>query len=93
MRVLDSVIGLALLGLALPLSGCTDQVTAKRVLGQQGYHDIVLSRWSPWSGCSQSDELSTAFHAKNLAGNEVEGVVCSSWGFFGLGKAATIRLY
>ncbi len=73
------------IALVLALAACSDGDTARRVLMQQGYTEIEITGWSPFS-CSQDDTFSTGFQAKSPAGLRVTGTVCSA--FF---KGATIR--
>lgn len=67
------------------LSGCTDASTAKRVLHQQGYTDVVITGYRPFVG-SDGDTYVTGFEATAPNGSRVTGAVCS-----GLLKGATIR--
>lgn len=65
----------------------TDEATAERVLSQQGYTDIRFTGYEAWA-CAEDDDYSTGFIGKNMAGNIVAGVVCSSY----WGKYSTVRL-
>lgn len=71
--------------LALAVAGCSDSKTAQRVLTQQGYTEIEITGWSPFS-CSEDDTFSTGFIATSPGGIRVTGTVCSAWL-----KGATIR--
>jgi uncharacterized lipoprotein YehR (DUF1307 family) len=70
--------------LIVAMSGCTAENEARRVLENDGFTNIQLKGWSPFS-CDQKDTFATGFEAdKN--GRHVKGVVCS-----GVLKGATIR--
>jgi hypothetical protein len=71
---------------------CTSPDSARKALEAQGFTDIDLRGWSPLS-CSDSDDTSTGFRARNTNGQIVEGVVCCTWAgsACGLGKGCTIR--
>lgn len=68
------------------LTGCVDQETALRVLSSNGYTDIQITGYSPFS-CSEDDFNSTGFIAKSPNGQQVRGTVCTGIIF----KNATIR--
>jgi hypothetical protein len=68
-------------------NGCTDAPNATRILTQQGYKDITITGWSPFS-CAKDDDLHTGFSATSPGGYKVTGTVCSGYFF----KASTIRL-
>jgi hypothetical protein len=69
--------------LVISMVGCTHQTTAIRVLQDQGYKNIVITGWRPFS-CQ--DSFATGFEATNSNGKFVTGVVCEGWL-----KAATLR--
>lgn len=71
--------------MVLALAACSDGDTAQRILAQQGYTEIEITGWSPFS-CSEDDTFSTGFIATSPAGLRVTGTVCSAWF-----KGATIR--
>jgi hypothetical protein len=73
-----------LLGVLL-LTACVDDSTSREVLGNAGYSDIEITGYE-WGACSDSDNFSTGFKAKNPKGKKVSGVVCC-----GLLKRCTIR--
>lgn len=78
---------IALIAIAvLALSGCSDAKTARHALDAEGYTDIEITGWSPFS-CSDDDTFSTGFVATNSKGKRVRGTVCSGILF----KNATIR--
>lgn len=79
---------IAAASVALALGACSDPKTAKRVLADHGYTQVVTTGYS-FGGCSQDDTFATGFRALSPAGKPVRGVVCSSLIF----KGATIRLY
>jgi hypothetical protein len=64
----------------------TDSKKARGFLTEQGYTDIQITGYEPFA-CSDEDDYSTGFIAKNWNGRTVSGVVCSSF----WGKYATIR--
>lgn len=68
------------------LIGCTDSSEAIRVLQMNGYTDIKITGYK-FFGCSNSDDFSTGFTAKNSNNIIVTGVVCSSL----YSKGSTIR--
>lgn len=67
------------------LSGCTDGKTTRRALENQGFTNIEITGWAPFS-CADEDIFRTGFRAIGPTGRVVRGTVCS--GFF---KGATIR--
>ena len=67
------------------LSACTDNQTAERVLGQNGYTEIQITGYRPFMG-GENDTYVTGFRAKSPSGQIVTGAVCS-----GFMKGATIR--
>ena len=72
--------------LAAPLLVCcTDEPRARRVLEEQGYADIELTGYAPWS-CSNDDTFETGFRAKGPTGRAVTGAVCC-----GAFKNCTVR--
>lgn len=74
-----------LIALTVFISGCTDPVTTKRVLRQQGYSRIYITGFEFW-GCSEDDVFHTGFEAISPSGTRVYGIVCN-----GYMKAATVR--
>ena len=75
---------LLLLLVLVGTTACTHQATAIRILKDQGYKNIVLTGWRPFS--CQEDSFATGFEATNPNGKFVTGVVCEGWL-----KAATLR--
>ena len=67
------------------MTGCTDNEGAERVLRQNGYTDISITGYKPFT-CSKDDVFSTGFSAKAPGGQTVTGSVCT-----GLFKSHTIR--
>lgn len=55
---------------------CTDKDNATRILEEQGYTEIEITGYSPFS-CSEDDIISTGFKAKSPSGKWVKGTVCS----------------
>lgn len=76
----------ALLFALVLLAGCTDESSARDSLDAQGFTDIVITGWEPFS-CGEDDDTSTGFTAINSNGEPVEGVVCCGFVF----KGCTIR--
>lgn len=77
--------------LALAMVGCSDESGAKELLAKQGYTEIKITGYRPFA-CSDDDDMSTGFSAKNQNGVIVTGTVCSTYGGnAGFGKLATIR--
>ena len=68
------------------LMGCTDPTEAQRILKAEGYTEIKMTGYS-WFSCSEDDTYRTGFSGYNVAGNYVEGAVCSGLFF----KNSTIR--
>jgi hypothetical protein len=68
------------------LSGCTYASHSTKVLLDEGYTDIHITGWRPFS-CGEGDFYMTGFSAKGPSGRPVTGVVCE-----GLFKSATVRL-
>lgn len=74
--------------LSLFFIGCSssnDFDKGKEQLAQQGYTDIK-NTGHKFFCCSDDDNYSTGFSAKNIKGEVVEGCFCSA-----LGKGVTIR--
>lgn len=67
------------------MSGCSDPTTARRVLSQNGYTNVVITGYRPFMG-GEGDNYVTGFEAVSPNGSLVTGAVCS-----GFGKGATIR--
>jgi 2-methylisocitrate lyase-like PEP mutase family enzyme len=61
------------------VAGCSDGLTAQRVLTEAGYKDIVTSGHS-FFACGEHDINATGFTATGINGQKVSGAVCS--GFF-----------
>lgn len=68
------------------ISGYVDQETALRVLSSNGYINIQITGYSPFS-CSEYDFNSRGFIAKSPNGQQVRGAICTGIPF----KNATIR--
>ena len=69
-------------------TSCTsknDFYNGKNQLENQGYTDVVDTGYNAFC-CSDRDNFSTGFKAKDKKGNEVKGCICS-----GLLKGITIR--
>lgn len=64
--------------IVIALASCTASDKSKRVLEQQGYTEIEITGYSPFS-CSEDDVFSTGFKAKGPTGIDVEGTVCCGW--------------
>jgi hypothetical protein len=82
---MKKIVILVAIATAFALTGCTDEGSATRVLAQQGYKNIHMTGYKPFS-CSDSDSFSTGFNAMSPASIQVSGTVCS-----GLLKGSTIR--
>jgi hypothetical protein len=74
---------------ALFVAGCSDPVTAKRVVEDAGYKNVQITGHR-WFGCGEHDTYSTGWTGTGATGGEVSGVVCSHSTIFG--KANTIRV-
>lgn len=70
----------------LLLAACTDSGAARRALEAQGFTDIEITGYAPFS-CSEDDATSTGFTATNPQGKRVSGVACGGLLF----KNTTIR--
>ena len=68
------------------LGACTDPEGAKRVLENQGYTNVEITGWKPFSG-DKNDFYETGFRAKSPNGMTVEGTVTKGLLF----KGSTIR--
>ncbi|PMQ04199.1 hypothetical protein DyAD56_16040 [Dyella sp. AD56] len=78
---------IALLAFAcLALAACTDEATTRAALDAEGFTDVHITGYAPFS-CADSDDYATSFVATNAKGKRVQGVVCSSL----MGKNATVR--
>ncbi len=77
---------LAVCFMSVFIGGCVDQETALRVLSSNGYTNIQITGYSPFS-CSEDDFNSTGFIATSPSGQKVRGAVCTGILF----KNATIR--
>lgn len=71
--------------LLLALVACTAPNKATRALENQGFTDIEITGYSPFS-CGEDDWSSTGFRAKNAQDQIVEGTVCC-----GAWKSCTVR--
>lgn len=61
------------------LVGCTDAPNATRVLTQNGYTDVAITGYKPFS-CGDDYTFSTGFEATNIASKaHVTGTVCSGF--------------
>jgi hypothetical protein len=67
------------------LTGCTDELRATETLRKSGFTEIRTTGFELW-GCSDDDVFQTGFRAKNVQGQQVNGVVCC-----GLMKSCTVR--
>lgn len=85
MRNITIVIIGIIVFIILSIGGCTDPITAKRILENSGYTNIYIGGYDMWS-CSEDDSFHTEFTATSPNGNYVRGVVCSD-----MLKGATIR--
>jgi hypothetical protein len=84
----SAVLGAVLLLSAVFLSGCTsdnDFEKGKKQLETQGYTDVRNTGYNMFC-CSDDDDFSTGFTAKDKQGNIVKGCFCSA-----IGKGITIR--
>ena len=68
------------------LKACANEDQARRVLEEQGYHEIEIEGYEPF-GCASSDDYCTGFDATAPNGRRVHGVVGC-----GVVKACTVRL-
>lgn len=73
-----------LLCLVAMLSGCTDEPNTRRVLENDGFKNIQITGWRPFT-CDEKDSFATGFIAEKN-GRTVTGCVCS-----GIFKGHTIR--
>jgi hypothetical protein len=67
--------------------GCqVSQSDAEDVLGDEGFHDVVVEDWAPFS-CSDDDTFKSHFRAERNVVNadgtvtvrEVHGTICCGW--------------
>lgn len=87
--VLFAVLGfltIILIAMMVQIGGCSDPEGAKRVLRQQGFTEVEITGWRPFSA-SKGDTYSTGFRAKAPNGEPVTGAVTS-----GFWKGHTVRL-
>jgi hypothetical protein len=75
----------AIVLIALLISGCTQPERAERVLVENGYTDVKIEGYA-FFGCDEKDVFRTQFKAVAASGKLVSGTVCSGWF-----KGATIR--
>lgn len=81
---------LAIAFLALTLaSACTDEAGARGTLEAEGFSEIRLTGYSPWS-CGQGDGTCTGFVAVGPSGKRVSGAV--GCGFMSCSKNCTLRI-
>ena len=66
------------ISISLFLIGCTDEQVAMSELKEQRLRQIEITGYSGF-GCPSSLFVQTGFVAKNVFGESVKGVVCSSW--------------
>lgn len=84
-----AVIGLVVIvsvAIVTRMGGCSDPEGVKRVLRQQGFTEVEVTGWRPFSA-SKGDMYSTGFRAKAPNGESVTGAVTS-----GFWKGHTVRL-
>ena len=67
-----------LLVLSLSLVGCTDEQVAREALNEKRFRSIEFTGYSGF-GCPSTLFVHTGFKAKEISGEPVKGVVCSSW--------------
>lgn len=89
-RLMTAIVVLVLLGMVVVVgtalaNGCTDEVTAKRVLEAQGYTDIEFTGYRLFMS-GEGEVYSTGFRAKGANGQTVTGAVTN-----GPLKGSTIR--
>jgi hypothetical protein len=65
--------------------GCTDESATRETLRKAGFTEVQTTGYSAFA-CSEDDNFSTGFRAKNPQGQVVEGTVCC--GFL---KSCTVR--
>lgn len=68
------------------LVGCTRSESAKDLLEAQGYKDVEITGYAPFS-CSEDDTYQTGFTATSPTGRRVSGAVCEGMLF----KNRTVR--
>lgn len=68
------------------LTACSNPEDARRTLNAAGYTDIKTQGYAMFS-CGSDDFYATKFSAKNPAGNDTKGTVCSGL----LIKGSTVR--
>lgn len=78
---------LALIAAPAVLTACDDPKGAQRALEAQGFKDIKLTGFSPFS-CGKDDGFATGFEATGPTGVRVKGAVCSAWL-----KGSTVRTW
>lgn len=79
------MIRLAILSMLI-LTGCTDAESTIDTVQKQGFTNVVVDGYSPFS-CGNDDKMSTGFTATNPKGDVVSGVVCCGWFI----KGCTVR--
>jgi len=85
LRIIVAVAVIAVLVLVFP-HGCIQPDKTRRVLSQQGYTDIEITGWRPFTA-DKNDTFSTGFKAKSPNGSVVTGAVTSGWL-----KGSTVRM-
>lgn len=63
--------------IALFITGCTNEEVAREVLHEARFHEVEITGYKLFS-CPPADFIHTGFKAKNVFGESVTGVVCSS---------------
>lgn len=76
---------IALLFCCISCSSKKDFEKGKKQLENMGYTDIKSTGYNAFC-CSDQDDFSTGFKAKDKQGNEVKGCICSAFA-----KGITIR--
>ena len=74
MKKLAILFGLLFIVLLL-LTGCADREGTIELLENQGYTNITILGYDPFS-CSEGDSFSTGFKATSASGHVVTGTVC-----------------
>lgn len=80
-----SIIAIFAFGVAACPKACTQPDKTTKILTQQGYTNIVITGWRPFSA-GEGDSFATGFKATAPNGETVSGVVTG--GFL---KGATVR--
>ena len=77
---------IAVVGMSILFSGCTNQSDARNALDNSGYTNVKITGYN-FFACSKDDFYHTGFTAKNVNGKTVSGTVCSGILF----KNSTVR--